>query len=1015
MRNYCSLLASAGLFVISVSSGIAADSRGRLSSGPPYTIDVWESGDGLPQNSVISMIQSENGYLWLGTVYGLARFDGIRFTVYDESTAPGLSSRPIVTLFEDSQQNLWIGTEPFGIARVQGGRVIPLEIDDLQGPLGRLMAICEDSVAGVWLFTSDGRLTRYLNGNLDSWLIPGGRFGTHRTIVAEPDGRLRISTADSVFLLNPNDVQPSAELPLVRTQTASKLDFLLTSRNGGYWRLADGRVQKWKDDSLELDFGIYPWGKLRVAAACEDRHGNLIVGTLGAGVFCYNSKGESVSISENQGLSYDVILSLNVDREGNLWIGTDGGGLNRVKRPVFETLSGSKRMVVQSVSEDEEGGLWIGVNRLGSEANSLALWKNGVLRWYGPGEGLVNSSVRAMFVDRDQRVWAGTWGAGLFQFQNGRFWRVALPAGVSPQIQAIHQDRAGSLWIGTEDGLARWVESDWSVFTVENGLSGNSVRAIADDRQGNLWVGTKRSGLSRLRNGEFKTYHKEEGLPSEDISCLYVDGQDMLWIGTRGSGLARFHDGKWTQFTKQTGLISNIISYLVEDRLGYLWIGSNAGLMRIAKKTLNEFADGLTSVTPCRAYTDLDGLPNLECTGFQPGACLTSDGQLWFPTINGLVSVDPEELRPNSQPPPVIIESVLVDGQSQSANGLRGPWLEAVTVPADKERLEIHYTSLNLAAPDRARFKYRLEGHETAWIEAGSTRIARYSRLPPGQYRFQVKASNEDGVWNDTGRSFMITVVPPFWRTLWFVTTVTACFLGVTVGSVHYVSTQRLKHQVDRLRQQEAIERERSRIARDIHDQLGASLTQVALLGELVESDKAEPDEVEAHAQQISQTARDTTRVLDEIVWTVNPSNDTLDGLITYVCKYAQEYLAVAGLRYRLETPQHLPETSISPEVRHNVFLASKEAVTNVVRHACASEVHVRLRLQSPGFVLEIQDDGRGLTGMDEGRAKTRNGLHNMRKRMEDVGGSFSFETSENGGTLVRLNVPIGVEVGDCS
>ena len=1012
MRNYCSLLAPAGLAILSLSTGIAADSRGGLSAGPPYTIDVWESGDGLPQNSVISMVQSGDGYLWLGTVYGLARFDGIRFTVYDESTTPGLSSSPIVTLFEDSQQNLWIGMEPSGIVRVQEGQVVPLRIDS-EATVSRLIAICEDSAGGVWLFTSEGRLSRYLNGKLDSWLFPEGRFGTHRTVVAEPDGRLRISADDAVFLLDPKDIRPSAELPLVRTQTLSKLDFLLTSRNGGHWRLADGRVQKWKEDSLELDLGPYLWGNVRIMAACEDLHGNLLVGTLGAGVFCYNSKGEAVSVSRDEGLSYDVILSLHVDREGNLWVGTDGGGLNRVKRPVFETLAGTERTVVQSVSQDQEGGLWIGVNRLGPEANSLALWKNGVIQWYGPGEGMVNSSVRAMFVDQDQRVWAGTWGAGLFQFQNGKFRRVALPGRVSPRIQAIHQDRAGSLWVGTDGGLARWDGIQWSVFTVENGLSGETVRAIADDREGNLWVGTFRSGLNRLHNGEITAYHKEDGLPSEDILSLYVDDEDVLWIGTRGSGLARFRNGKWTQFTKQTGLISNIISYLVEDHLGYLWIGSNAGLMRIAKKTLNDFADGLTSVTPCRAYTELDGLPQLECVGFQPGACRASDGNLWFPTISGLVSVDPRELSPNSQPPPVIIESVFVDDQSQSANGLRGPSLEAVTIPADKERLEIHYTSLNLGAPDRARFKYRLEGHETAWTEAGSTRIARYSRLPPGQYRFQVTASNEDGVWNDTGRDFVITVVPPFWRTWWFVTTVTVCFLGVTIGSVHYVSTQRLKRQVDRLRQQEAIERERSRIARDIHDQLGASLTQVALLGELVESDKDVPDEVEAHAQQISQTARDTTRALDEIVWTVNPSNDTLDGLITYVCKYAQEYLAVAGLRYRLEAPQHLPETSISPEVRHNVFLASKEAVTNIVRHARASEVHIRLRLQSPGFVLEIQDDGCGLPGMDEIADKSRNGLHNMRKRMEDIGGSFSFEPTENGGTLIWLTVPIEVEVSD--
>jgi signal transduction histidine kinase len=330
-----------------------------------------------------------------------------------------------------------------------------------------------------------------------------------------------------------------------------------------------------------------------------------------------------------------------------------------------------------------------------------------------------------------------------------------------------------------------------------------------------------------------------------------------------------------------------------------------------------------------------------------------------------------------------------------------------VTVPANKERVEIYYTSLNLAAPDRARFKYQLERHETAWTEAGNIRVARYSKVPPGHYRFHVTACNEDGVWNPNGSILALTVQPPFWRTWWFLTATAVVFLGTITSVVHYLSTQRLQRQLEHLRQQEALEKERARIARDIHDQVGASLTQVSLLGELVEGDKDSPDEVQAHARQIAQTARETTRALDEIVWTVNPSNDTLDGLITYVCKYAQEYLAVAGLRYRLDVPAQLPNTAISPEVRHNVFLAAKEAVTNVVRHAQASEVWVRLKSDTDHFTLEIQDNGRGLAGLDPTRAQSRNGLRNMSKRMEDIGGRFVMDPAPGGGTRVRLTVPM--------
>jgi len=285
--------------------------------------------------------------------------------------------------------------------------------------------------------------------------------------------------------------------------------------------------------------------------------------------------------------------------------------------------------------------------------------------------------------------------------------------------------------------------------------------------------------------------------------------------------------------------------------------------------------------------------------------------------------------------------------------------------------------------------------------------VARYGKLPPGRYRFQVSACNEDGVWNKQGASLALVVQPPFWRTWWFLTLLAALLFGSVVAVVHYLSTQRLQRQLEGMRQKEALEKERARIARDIHDQLGASLTQVSLLGEMVEIDKDAPDEVATHARQITQTARETSRALDEIVWTVNPSNDTLDGLVNYVCKNAQEYLATAGLRYRLDVPDPLPATPISPEMRHNVFLAAREAITNVVRHAQATAVWVRLKLDPGSFTLEIQDDGRGLGGMDPHRAAARNGLKNMRKRMEDVGGSFTLTAAPERGAVVRLTAPL--------
>ena len=424
------------------------------------------------------------------------------------------------------------------------------------------------------------------------------------------------------------------------------------------------------------------------------------------------------------------------------------------------------------------------------------------------------------------------------------------------------------------------------------------------------------------------------------------------------------------------------------------------------KRDLNDFANGQTSYITCRLFGKADGLPTRECSqGSQPAACRARDGTLWFATIRGLVFVNPTELRSNTNPPPVVIESVLINGESvEKTNSIRSSLPVRVTVPAGKERIDIKFTSLSLADASKVRFRFCIEGH--GWTDAdANTRVAQYSELPAGDYIFRVLACNEDQVWNTEGATLAFTVEPPFWQKWWFRSAVVIFVLVLIVAVVYYLSTQRLQQQLGGLRQQQALEKERARIARDIHDQLGASMTQVSLLGEMVESDKNDPVEVEAHARQISQTARDTSRVLDEIVWTVNPSNDTLEGLINYICKYAQDYLSVAGLRYRLDAPSQLPAGEISPEMRHNVFLAAKESITNVVRHAKATEVWLRLRLGSGSFTLEIQDNGRGPAGLED--KQSRNGLRNMHKRMEDVGGSFAISAAPGGGALVRLIVPI--------
>jgi signal transduction histidine kinase/streptogramin lyase len=876
------------------------------------------------------------------------------------------------------------------------------------GHEGRLTSVGEDANGTVWFYSADAHLGHYQNGKMDVLDFHISTPAVARMIAVEKSGPVWISEYSpgrtvGLFSFRPANFHPPS-LAIEQSVAANQLDFILASARGGTWRLVDGEIQKWNYTTLEKSLGPYPWGNSLVTSACEDQEGNLIVGTLGAGVFWYQTGGGYQQISTAEGLSSPLVLSLCMDRGGNLWVGTDGEGLNRVKRKFFTIPTEFRALPAQSIAADEHGGLWAAFTAHGVSFGLTNYVQNFPVS--------AHQSAWTVLVDHEQQVWVGTLDQGLFQFKTNYFNRFDAAPGaqnLGPQIFALFEDRRHQLWAGTQYGLACWNGTLWKLFKPSDGLSEKNIRAIAEDTAGNLWIGTEKSGLNYFKDGKFTAIQKSPGgLPGNDISCLYLDKDGVLWVGTASHGLARLANGKWKTYSTEHGLVSNSIGFIIEDADGYLWLGSNAGLMRIQKKSLADFIGGTTNTISCRTYGRADGLPTRECSiGSQPAACSTSDGRLWFPTTKGLVSVNPAELKPNLQPPTVLIESVLVEGREQKTNLLDSTWQQSIVIPPGGEQLDIHYTGLNFSAPDEVRFRYRLEGHEVGWTEAGESRVAHYGKIEPGSYQFHVIAFNEDGVASETGSVLKITVLPEFWQTWWFRTAIIFCLVGLVVAVVRYISQQKLKRELQLHKQQEALEKERARIARDLHDQLGANLTQVALLGEMAEVDKHLPEEIELHAKQICHTARVTTHALDEIVWAINPANDTLEGLANYACKYAQDYLAMAGLRYRADVPADLPATDIPPEVRHHVFLAFKESVNNVVKHAHASEAWIRLRLMPGGFILEIEDNGRGLGGMDPKAALLRNGLRNMKRRMTDIGGEFTIAPGATGGTLVRLTVPI--------
>ncbi|MFA6544888.1 MAG: two-component regulator propeller domain-containing protein [Limisphaerales bacterium] len=755
----------------------------------------------------------------------------------------------------------------------------------------------------------------------------------------------------------------------------------------------------------------------RVRAVLEDLDGSIWLGLHNGGLLRV-TEGQFDSIGVDEGGEADPVLALGRDEEGNLWVGTQNGGLSRLRQRVIGLLdkrNGLTQDNVLSVCEDSSGGVW-----LGTDAGLHRVQPGGELTRFSVEHGLKNEHITAVWEDRRRVLWVGTWGGGLFRRNGERFEPVAGERKQERRfIRSIYEDDLGRIWVGTQlKGVFCFEASGVKAYGSGMGLAHSDVRAIYRDRSGGVWFGTGGGGLGCLRDGKISMLTSAHGLPSDHVRVLFEDEKGALWVGT-GGGLARVQAGKVVSIRTEQGLPDNFISQIFKDRRGTFWFGSNRGIFRVSAQELERVADGESSVMRCFIYNKAEGLGGRECNGgFQPAGCQTRDGRLWFPTPKGVAIVDPGNLRRNARLPRVMIEEVLADGKPLALGIGRdeadGADVDEVThevlpragqvhVPANCQRLEIRYTGINFSAPRRIQFQYRLGNGKGDWVEAGVERVAVYLQPASGRRLFQVRAVSSDGVWSEISRGLRVTVETPFWRTWWFLGITGAALVGLLAHGVRLVSLRKIRRAVELLEQQQALAAERSRIASDMHDQLGSRLTQLSLLGELALREAASPESVARHLDKITAQSREVAKSLDEIVWTVNPGNDTLERTAAYIVHFTEEFFEPTLVRCRLDVPANLPECTLSADHRHQLFLAFKEALTNVARHAAATEVEVRLSAGPQWMELSIRDDGRGFIPTKA----IGNGLGNMRARIEGMGGRFDLSSQPGAGTRLTFRIPL--------
>ncbi len=1080
----------------------------RAGSGD-YLIDVWTGEKGLPNSSVTAIAQTPDGYLWVGTYNGLARFDGVRFVKFDPDNTPELKRARVRKLYVDASGALWISTYDGSLTSCKDGQfnlewqgdgsfdatITPVSLRSnnivfllhtgelirkrpgsspggvtganswqrLRPPGLSSGTLCvEDSEGILWGRGRDQRIWRTLNDQFELISTNAGLQGTAvHTLTVDAQGRLWAGTDKELAVWN-----GSAFESMVPTNGEPELNvsWVYFSTNREAWVIANERVRKVQGRQWVFEAepcrGLFSGYQDRLGMQ-EDRNGAVWLYHYGRGLFHIRRDGQTRQLDLEDNFPGERVDCFYEDREGNLWCGVDRGGLVRLRQKRFVTLipgnsrapdnpaetveetsswqgnaRGAARAAV-SVAEDSEGAIWIGTYGGGLHRLFDGQWQR-----FSVPPGSRRSFVFAVCPGANDRLWLSAGDEDLFARSETLIQAVTPPV---HGVKALLSASDGRVWIGNKSGLWLWNKTQMRMFRAEDGIRRTDIRALAEDGSGAIWAGAGDGLLYRIVSNRVDRFQPADLLAGQPLWSLYADAEGTIWAGTFRGGLLRFKNGQFTRYTSRDGLPDDIICQVLEDEENRLWIGCQQGIFSVAKTNLDAFAEHRSKAVNCTAYGRYDGLPSLECSGgYQPAAWRTRDGRLLFSTLGGVVSVQPEDLAPNRLPPPVVLEDVLVDGRSIRPKPIRAESVRLRIEPG-KRQIEFRYTGLSFVSPDRVRFRYKLEGQDKDWTEAGTYRSAQYNYLRPGPYTFRVSACNNDGIWNEAGAALSFEMLPYFYETAAF--RIAAWLMGAALVGlvVRQIVSRRLQRRLRDLERQQAIERDRARIAQDIHDDLGAGLTQIMLLSELARREPAQ--EVQNHLGQISDMARGLTRAMDEIVWAVDPQHDTLTGFMDYASAFTEEFLRTAGLRCRMELPSELPSWPMDAELRYNLFLSLKEALNNVVKHAHATEVRLELRLDSDSFTLIVQDNGHGMPRAngngDRGRSVSNgrsgvlltgnnhrtghqdhtgipykatvpperlasgHGLLNMAKRLRSAGGGCHIHSENGDGTRVEMTVRV--------
>jgi signal transduction histidine kinase/ligand-binding sensor domain-containing protein len=1007
-----------------------------LSIEEEYTVRRWGVEEGLPEGTVTSVAQMNDGFLWLTTPRHVVRFDGLVFTPFPETAYPKDKPKRFNSIMQERNGRVWVSGQD-GILRYDGVCWTRIQIrQDFTLSTNDVVVLTPDGESKqqvqmevfwvrtaangeIWMASTVGlfrlddtdtfaRIECLPKGDAAEGLTAKDRSNTplFSSIDLDQQGRFWLVSDGKLFCF---DGVKSERVPFPSGDGKESL-YLVNAHEGAVWGTrVDGRRFRLADRDWRE---IVPPG-MRIAALLETPR-ETWVGAI-SGFYRYLStetwSGWQVMKIDGNDAMHDVRCIFQPER-ATIWVGSGVGLFQlRVRTIHMNTLTPNLASTqVNALMQDTAGRIWVAANGKG-----IGVVTNSLFEAVAPLQFFRDMTAFSLLPDASGGIWVGSRGDHLWRVtQKNEARQFRSKSGLSSRvITSLFQRPGEPLWIGTRDGLLKMDPLGW---LVSAGGPEDTILSMCGDALTNLWVGTQSSGLwMRTPADVWRHWGTADGLPSETVRQVVFGTEGTIWVTTpRGIGVMSGSDlQRFAGIGKIQGLPEEGVRQILDDGEGNFWVGVRQSVFRVSKEEALAVVQGRRPFVLVQTFGPGDGLES-ELTGGDCGplAIKTDKGELWFATRKGVAVIDPVKLQEDEKLSPIYSEIIRDDRRTS------GRVVEGVSeFEPGHEQVGFRFTTPCFSAPEQVMFRTRLDGFDSEWSLPGTERERFFQKLPPGRYRFRVSAPSVAGGWREQGRPIEFVILPFFWQTGWFKFSVILFALGLSGLSSGALIRRRARRRMEVLRaealerekaleRERALEQERSRIAKDIHDDIGASLTRILLQSKAARSEMSgQPARLPERLEAIETTAVDMTRVMDEIVWAVNPRNDTFDGLVTYLGRYAEEFLKVAGLRCRLDLPQDMPVWPVAAKVRHGLFLAFKEALNNVAKHATASVVRISVHTLGDGFELTIEDDGKGFITEPCERAG-RNGLDNMRSRLAEIGGACVIESEQGRGTRIRFRMP---------